>query len=99
MKKLALTLSMLIAASVASGAQAMTSSTIDSSQHSTSQLQSIVQQQGSVILSTGPGLFDRYVANRSHCNRNQDIRSAYVPTADSNKGFVGYRCVIDSEEG
>ncbi|SNZ20258.1 hypothetical protein [Cohaesibacter gelatinilyticus] len=92
-------LSLLLAASVASGAQAMTSSTIDSSQHSTSQLQRIVQQQGSVILSTGPGLFDRYVANRSHCGLGQETRSAFVPTTDSNNGFVGYRCVSDSDEG
>ncbi len=94
-----LALSFLLAASVVSGAQAMTSSTIDSSQHSTSQLQSIIQQQGSVILSTGPGLFDRYVANRSHCRFGQETRSAFVPTADSNNGFVGYRCVLNTDEG
>jgi hypothetical protein len=94
-----LALSFLLAASVVSGAQAMTSRTIDSSQHSTSQLQSIIQQQGSVILSTGPGLFDRYVANRSHCRLGQETRSAFVPTADSNNGFVGYRCVLNTDEG
>jgi formate dehydrogenase assembly factor FdhD len=94
-----LALSFLLAASVVSSAQAMTSSTIDSSQHSTSQLQNIIQQQGSVILSTGPGLFDRYVANRSHCGLGQETQTAFVPTADSKDGFVGYRCVVDTDEG
>ncbi|MCV6547321.1 MAG: hypothetical protein OIF56_08590 [Cohaesibacter sp.] len=95
MKKLALTLTLL---AVASGAQAMTSNTIDSSQHSASQLQRIIQQQGSAIVSTGPGLFDRYVANGSHCGLGQETRAAFVATADSNNGFVGYTCVFDSDE-
>ncbi len=99
MKKLALTLSMLVAVSVASGAQAMTSSKVDSSQHSSSQLQQMIKEHGSLILQTGPGLFDRYVSSRAQCSSHEDTRAAYVATIDSDNAFVGYRCVIDSDEG
>lgn len=99
MKKIAFTLSMLIAASVATGAQAMISNKVDTSQHSSSQLQQMIQDRGSLILQTGPGLFDRYVSNRGQCGSHEETRAAYVPTADSNNAFVGYRCVIDSDEG
>ncbi|MCV6577128.1 MAG: hypothetical protein OIF58_15490 [Cohaesibacter sp.] len=93
MKKLVLSLSLIAAASLASGAQAMTPKTFTSTKHSTSQLQSIVKQHGAVILRTSSSTFDRYVANRSHCSSSQRAKVAYVPTADSSNGFIGYRCV------
>lgn len=99
MKKLALTLSLLIAASVATGAQAMIAHKVDASQYSGSQLHQMVQQRGSLILQTAPGIFDRYVANGSHCARHEEPRAAWVPSADSNGSFVGYRCVTDTDEG
>lgn len=97
MKKLAFTLSMLIAASVTTGAQAMNPKKVDSSKHTTAELQRIIKQEGSVILSTGPGVFDRYVASSGQCGRGQFARAAYAPTADSSSAFVGYRCFSGSD--
>ncbi len=99
MKKIAFTLSMLIAASVATGAQAMISNKVDTSQHSSSQLQQMIKERGSLIFQTGPGLFDRYVSNRGQCGGHDNTRAAYVPTAASTNAFVGYRCVIGSDDG
>jgi hypothetical protein len=95
----ALAFSMLFAAYVATGAQTMISPTIDASQYSASQLHQMVKERGSLILQTAPGIFDRNVANRSHCGLGQETQTAFVSTADSKDGFVGYRCVIDSDEG
>jgi hypothetical protein len=97
MKKFAFTLSMLIAASVATGAQAMSPKKVDSAKHTTAELQRIIKQQGSVILSTGPGLFDLYVANSGQCGQGKFARAAYVPTANASSAFVGYRCIIGSD--
>jgi hypothetical protein len=97
MKRFAFTLAMLIAASVATGAQAMSPKKVDSTKHTTAELQSIIKQQGSVILSTGPGVFDRYVANSGQCGQGQFARAAYAPTADASSAFVGYRCITGSD--
>jgi hypothetical protein len=98
MKKLALTLSLLAAVTLSSGAQAMIVSGVDSSQFSGAQIHQMIQQRGSVILRTGPGLFDRYVANGSHCLNHEETRAAYVPTADSNAAIVGFKCVGNSAD-
>lgn len=97
MKKCAFALSALIAAFVASGTQAMSPKKIDSTKHTTAKLQDIIKQQGSVILNTGPGVFDRYVSNSGQCGQGQFARAAYAPTADSSSAFVGYRCISGSD--
>ena len=95
MKKLALALSALAVTIVASGAQANTVDHIDTHTMSTTQLRELIQDRGAVILTTGPELFDRYVANDSQCSIGEKIKRAYVPTADSSSAFVGYACVND----
>lgn len=95
MKKFALALSVLAVTAVASGAQAMVSERINSQDLTASQVKEIVQEQGSVILKTAPGIYDRYVSNSDHCAIGESTMAAFVPTADSNSAFVGYTCFID----
>ena len=96
MNKLTLALSALAFSVVASGVQAGTVDRIDSQKMGTVQLQQIIHENGEVILTTGPDLFDRYVSNASHCLIGETAKRAYVPTADSSSAFVGYTCVRSS---
>ncbi len=96
MKKIALTLSVLSLVSVASVAQAMNlTSTTDLTG---SQVKSLVQDKGAIVLSTGSDLYDRYVANSSYCNPSEDTQRAYVVTKDSNSSLIGYTCVAGNDE-
>ncbi len=56
------------------------------------QVQSLVQRSGAIILSTGAHTYDKYVKNHAYCNVSQELRSAYVPTADLRRCKIGYRC-------
>ena len=97
MKKLAIALSVVAVTAIASGAQAMIAERVNSQDLTASQVKQLIQKNGSVILSTGPGLFDRYVSNQSHClSSSHDTKAAFVPTADSASAFVGYTCFIDT---
>ncbi|MCP4071340.1 MAG: hypothetical protein GY742_06320 [Hyphomicrobiales bacterium] len=53
---------------------------------------SLVQNAGAVILSTGPHLYDKYVANHAYCSIDQALERAYVPTTDTHRCKIGYRC-------
>ncbi|WP_319531301.1 hypothetical protein [uncultured Cohaesibacter sp.] len=97
MKKLVLALSLIAVTAVASGAQAMTTNRINSQDLTASQVKELIQKQGSVILSTGAGQYDRYVANSAQCSFGADTMPAFVPTADSNAAFVGYTCFFDPD--
>lgn len=55
------------------------------------QVQSLINQQGAVVLSTGQYTFDRYVTNANSCFRGQFTRSAYIPTQDTQQCRV-LRC-------
>lgn len=91
MKKLALTLSLFAAVSLATGAHVMARG-MNSTDYSSSQLHQMIQSRGAIILHTGGGMFDRYVANGSFCLLHEDLAPAFVPTADSSSSFIGYRC-------
>ncbi|KZL05909.1 hypothetical protein ACQU0X_09365 [Pseudovibrio ascidiaceicola] len=94
MKKIALTLSVLGLVSAASIAQAALVNTGDLT---ASQAKSLVQDKGAIVLSTGPGLYDRYVANASYCATHEETERAYVVTKDSNHSLIGYTCVVDNK--
>ncbi len=95
MKKIALTLSVLGLVSVASMAQAALVNTADLT---SSQAKALVQDKGAIVLSTAPGLYDRYVANASFCAPDENTQRAYVVTKDSNHSLIGYTCVVDDNE-
>ncbi|KZL23900.1 hypothetical protein [Pseudovibrio sp. WM33] len=98
MKKIALTLSVLSLVSVASVAQAMNAPRTNTTDLTGSQVKSLVQEKGAIILSTGPGLYDRYVANGSYCSPSEETQRAYVVTKDSNHSLIGYTCVVENDE-
>ena len=98
MKKIALTLSVLSLVSAASIAQAMNVPLTNTSELTGSQVKALVQDKGAVVLATGPGLYDRFVANGSHCNPSEETQHAYVVTKDSNHSLIGYTCVADNDE-
>lgn len=56
------------------------------------QVQSMINQRGAVVLSTGRYTFDRYVANRSYCQHGEVTRRDYIPTKDNAKCYV-LRCI------
>jgi hypothetical protein len=56
------------------------------------QARSMIAQRGAVIMSTGQYTFDRYVDNRSFCERNEFARTDFIPTRDNAKCPVR-RCV------
>ncbi len=68
----------------------------DSLRLSCAQARSLVARSGSIVIGTGPFIYDRYVANVGFCFRGQFIQSSWIRTADSAQCFIGYRCVDDN---
>lgn len=65
----------------------------DTRQLTCSQAQSLVKDRGSVVMTTGPTTFDKFVANAGFCeSRSNSLRARYAPTKDNPKCAVGFRC-------
>ncbi len=65
----------------------------DTRQLTCSQAQSLVKERGSVVMTTGPATFDKFVANAGFCeSRSNSLRARYAPTKDNPKCAVGFRC-------
>ena len=65
----------------------------DTRQMTCAQAQALVQQRGSVVMTTGPTTFDKFVANASYClPQTNSVRAKYAPTKDNPKCAVGNRC-------
>lgn len=58
----------------------------------------LVDEKGAVVLTTGPYLYDRFVANQSYCGSGEETKAAYVNTLDNNSCRIGYVCA-DREDG
>lgn len=56
------------------------------------QAQQVILSRGAAVLSTGTHTYDRFVVNRSFCEFNESIELALVPTRDTPKCPIGYRC-------
>src|SRR3954465_6787364 len=54
--------------------------------------QAIVTKHGSIVLGTGPSLFDRYVSSRAYCTSGDWTEPAFVPTVDNGQCWVGHTC-------
>jgi hypothetical protein len=52
----------------------------------------LVFARGAVVLGTGGPTYDRFVRDRSFCDITEYAQSAYVPSPDTPRCFVGYRC-------
>lgn len=56
------------------------------------QARQIVLSNGAAVLGTGQFTYDRYVRDRSFCEFNEVLEPAWVPTRDTPKCPIGYRC-------
>ena len=82
--------SLALAVLAASPAQAMPSTL----QMSCSQATYLVASRGAVVLRTGPNTYDRYVRDNGFCTRAEIAVPEWVPTADTARCFIGYRCDV-----
>jgi hypothetical protein len=67
---------------------------VDSRSRTCAQVQSLIDQHGAVLLSTGVHTFDRYVSNRNQCQHGEVLLREYVPTKDTGRCRV-QRCAED----
>lgn len=51
-----------------------------------------VARNGAIVLGTGGYTYDRFVADRRFCERDEFTEPAFVPSRDSQSCFIGYRC-------
>lgn len=56
------------------------------------QAQAFVQQRGAVVMSTGQYTYDRFVASRAYCMRDEIVKPLYAPTRDTAQCPVAYEC-------
>ncbi len=59
------------------------------------QARSLVANRGAVVLGRGRYTYDRYVSSQAFCLRNEYVRAAWVPMADTLQCPIGYTCVDD----
>jgi len=52
----------------------------------------LVANRGAVVLSTGPDIYDRYVASERLCWSGYYGRPAFAPTRDRPNCMIGYYC-------
>jgi len=65
----------------------------DSRQMTCEQAKDLVTQRGSVVLTTGPSTFDRFVASGRFCEpQTAQVRAKFAPTRDNPQCPAGYRC-------
>lgn len=87
MKAIVLTLALLLPAGIAA---AQTRPSTVSRPCAASQRD--VQVNGAIVLGTGGYTYDRFVRARNFCLVNEGLDPAFVPSADTQACFVGYRC-------
>lgn len=55
--------------------------------------QALVRQRGTIVLTTGPSTFDRFVSDARFCEpQSRSVRVKYAPTRDNPECPVGNRC-------
>lgn len=59
----------------------------------------LVRTRGAVLLSTAPGVFDRYVLSDRFCEPGMVTAVAWIQTVDSAQCFVGATCTVASPAG
>ena len=65
----------------------------DTRQLTCAQAQSLVKQRGSVVMTTGPTTFDKFISNVSYCLPDSNMmRPKFAPTKDNPKCPVGNKC-------
>jgi hypothetical protein len=64
----------------------------DTLQMTCRQAAGLVHAQGSIVLGTGPDIYDRYSTGCGFCPDMSYLAAAFLRTADNPQCFVGYRC-------
>ncbi|MEM9634522.1 MAG: hypothetical protein AAGA50_24545 [Pseudomonadota bacterium] len=65
----------------------------DTRQLTCAQAQSLVQQRGTVVMSTGPTTFEKFISDARYClPQTNQVRPVIAPTKDNPKCPVGNRC-------
>jgi hypothetical protein len=52
----------------------------------------LVRSAGAIVLGTGPNIYDRYVASRAFCQRDEQIEPRWLATSDTPQCLIGYSC-------
>ena len=92
MKKLMLSILLVSASSLANAK-------IDSLKVSCKNLQSVVSTEGSVLIGTGPYIYDVFVEHAGYCAPGQTTEPAWIEAKDTNQCFVGYTCKQKDSQG
>lgn len=52
----------------------------------------IVKSAGAIVLGTGPDIYDRYVATKAFCQRDEEMIPRWIAARDTPACFIGYVC-------
>lgn len=85
-----LVLQAMMSACLAGGANAQ--GRPDTLQMSCGMAAQIVSRSGAIVLGTGPNIYDRYVATKAFCQRDEEMQPRWLATRDSPQCFIGYVC-------
>jgi hypothetical protein len=72
----------LVAAMLASMSTGVVAQEASSTDMTCRQAQDFVVSRGAVTIGTGGRTYDRFVADRRHCEPTEEVRTAFVPTRD-----------------
>lgn len=65
----------------------------DTRQLTCKQAQELVKKSGSIVMTTGPSTFEKFVASARYCQpQANQVRAKFAPTRDNPECAVGYRC-------
>lgn len=87
MKRIVLALALFAWASSAQAQQRLSTHNL-----TCGQAQQIILSRGAAVLGTGTYTYDRFVRDRNFCEFDETLEPAFVPSRDTPKCLVGYRC-------
>jgi hypothetical protein len=82
----------VLIAVILGGMASMAQSRPDTVRLTCQQATALVRSHGSIVLGTGPHLYDRYVTSCQFCFDDEYLIPSWVETADNPECLVGYHC-------
>ena len=76
--------------------QAMAQANPDTLRMSCAGAAQLVRNAGSIVLNSGPNIYDRYVSAQNFCTLNEIMVPRWVPSADNPQCFIGWVCQRES---
>jgi hypothetical protein len=77
---------------LAGGNVALAQSRPDTMRMSCAASSELVQRSGTIVMNSGPNVFDRYVSSQAFCAKEETTVPVWVPAADTRQCFVGWVC-------